>query len=226
MEARHRLGGLVPDAVLLIKNKWATHDDADIRAAWESAMKELSGQQYRIIPVPMEAECLTLVDNPRKGANMFALGLLAWVYQRDIEKVKEQIGTAFRKKRSAVFDSNVALLKLGYEWAEANIDFRIDVPPASIGEKLAVMNGNEALGLGAIASGMELCAMYPITPKRPRASTAARRHVPAFRVSCRRRNVCIACRPRHQVDRSSTQVRWQFQSSPSANWQTARPRAC
>jgi 2-oxoglutarate ferredoxin oxidoreductase subunit alpha len=27
-----------------------------------------------------------------------------------------------------------------------------------------VMNGNEALGLGAIASGMELCAMYPITP--------------------------------------------------------------
>ena len=26
------------------------------------------------------------------------------------------------------------------------------------------MNGNEALGLGAIASGMELCAMYPITP--------------------------------------------------------------
>ena len=26
------------------------------------------------------------------------------------------------------------------------------------------MNGNEALGMGAIASGMELCAMYPITP--------------------------------------------------------------
>ncbi|MBI6045933.1 2-oxoacid:acceptor oxidoreductase subunit alpha, partial [Clostridium perfringens] len=29
---------------------------------------------------------------------------------------------------------------------------------------LVVMNGNQALGLGAIASGMELCAMYPITP--------------------------------------------------------------
>jgi len=38
------------------------------------------------------------------------------------------------------------------------------VPPAAINEKLVVMNGNEALGLGAIASGMELCAMYPITP--------------------------------------------------------------
>jgi len=162
--ARHRLGALAPDAVLLVENKWATHEDADIRAAWDAAMTELSGQQYRIIPVPMEAECLTLVDNPRKGANMFALGLLAWVYQRDMEKVKEQIGIAFRKKSSAVFDTNVSLLKLGYEWAEANIDFRIDVPPAAINEKLVVMNGNEALGLGAIASGMELCAMYPITP--------------------------------------------------------------
>lgn len=26
------------------------------------------------------------------------------------------------------------------------------------------MNDNEALGMGALASGMELCAMYPITP--------------------------------------------------------------
>jgi 2-oxoglutarate ferredoxin oxidoreductase subunit alpha len=162
--ARHRLGALAPDAVLLVENKWATHDDADIRAAWDAAMTELSGQQYRIIPVPMEAECLTLVDNPRKGANMFALGLLAWVYRRDMERVKEQIGIAFRKKSSTVFDTNVALLKLGHDWAEANLDFRIDVPPAPIDEKLVVMNGNEALGLGAIASGMELCAMYPITP--------------------------------------------------------------
>jgi 2-oxoglutarate ferredoxin oxidoreductase subunit alpha len=29
---------------------------------------------------------------------------------------------------------------------------------------MVVMNGNEALGMGAIAAGMELCAMYPITP--------------------------------------------------------------
>jgi 2-oxoglutarate ferredoxin oxidoreductase subunit alpha len=63
-----------------------------------------------------------------------------------------------------VFEQNVALLKLGYRWAEQHIDFRIAVKPAPITEKLVVMNGNEALGLGAIAAGMELCAMYPITP--------------------------------------------------------------
>src|SRR5690348_10090398 len=56
--ARHRVGALAPDAVLLIEDKWATHDDADIVAAWQSAMAELGKSPYRIVPVPMEAVCL------------------------------------------------------------------------------------------------------------------------------------------------------------------------
>ncbi len=35
--ARHRLGALAPDATLLVEDKWATDDDADIRAAWDAA---------------------------------------------------------------------------------------------------------------------------------------------------------------------------------------------
>ena len=162
--ARHRLDALAPDAVLLVEDKWATHEDADIRAAWVAAMEELSHRQYRIIPVPMETECLTLVDNPRKGKNMFALGLLACIYGRDMERIKEQIAHAFRKKSEAVYEQNVALLELGHTWAEEHIDFRIEVTPPPITEPMVVMNGNEALGLGAIAAGMELCSMYPITP--------------------------------------------------------------
>ncbi len=162
--ARHRLEALAPDAVLLVEDKWASDEDADIRAAWEAGMAELSGQHYRIIPVPMEVECLTLVDNPRKGKNMFALGMLACIYTSDMARIKEQIAETFRKKSEQVYEQNVALLMLGYAWAEAHIDFRIEVPPAPVTEPLIVMNGNEALGLGAVAAGMELCAMYPITP--------------------------------------------------------------
>ncbi|HEU5357741.1 MAG TPA: hypothetical protein VFU45_01380 [Gemmatimonadales bacterium] len=58
----------------------------------------------------------------------------------------------------------MALLELGRAWAEEHIDFRVEVPPAPVTRDLVVMNGNEALGLGAVAAGMELCAMYPITP--------------------------------------------------------------
>ena len=162
--ARHRLDALAPDAVLLVEDRWATHEDGDIRAAWVAAMEELSHRHYRIIPVPMETECLTLVDNPRKGKNMFALGLLACIYGRDMDRIKEQIAYAFRKKSETVYEQNVGLLELGYAWAEEHIDFRVEVPPAAMTEALVVMNGNEALGLGAIAAGMEMCAMYPITP--------------------------------------------------------------
>jgi len=112
----------------------------------------------------MEEQCLTIDENPRKGKNMFALGLLAYIYDRSLDRIEDQIAYAFRKKSEDVYQRNVALLHLGYEWAGNNLDFRIDVPTTTSERPLVVMNGNEALALGALASGMELCAMYPITP--------------------------------------------------------------
>ncbi len=162
--ARHRLGALAADATILIEDKWATHDDAETRDAWERAMEELSNTRYRIIRVPMEEQCLTLVDNPRKGKNMFALGMLACIYQRDLDKIDAQIAQTFRKKSEAVYASSVSLVRLGYQWADEHIDFRVEVTPEPNDKAMVVMNGNEALGMGAIAAGMELCAMYPITP--------------------------------------------------------------
>ena len=162
--SRHRLGALADDAIILLENMWATHPNADIRGAWTKAMAELATKHYRIIEVPMEEQCLTLEENPRKGKNMFALGLLAYVYDRDVPRIEEQIAYAFRKKSEDVYQRSVALLHLGYDWGRANLDFRIQVEPAASDRPLVVMNGNEALALGALASGMELCAMYPITP--------------------------------------------------------------
>jgi len=162
--ARHRLGALAADATILIEDKWATHDDESIRAAWTSAMAELASNAYRIIPVPMEERCLTLVDNPRKGKNMFVLGALAWIYDRDLARIDDQVAHAFRKKSEAVYQRNVDLVRLGHTWAAEHLDLRVDVPPRADLPPMVVMNGNEAIGMGAIASGMELCAMYPITP--------------------------------------------------------------
>jgi 2-oxoglutarate/2-oxoacid ferredoxin oxidoreductase subunit alpha len=162
--SRHRLGALADDAIILLEDLWATHDNADIRNAWSRAIDELSTRNYRIIRVPMEERCLTIDENPRKGKNMFALGILASVYGRRLELIEEQIAYTFRKKSEEVYQRNVALMRLGYDWAEANLDFQIDVPARAADVPLVVMNGNEALALGALASGMELCAMYPITP--------------------------------------------------------------
>lgn len=169
---RHRLGALAEDAIILLDDQWKTHQQESIRAQWDEALAELADTSYRIIEVPIEAQCLTLVDNARKGKNMFALGLLAWIYGRDVERIREEIAFAFRKKSEAVYQKNVELLELGLRWAEENLDFRFDVPPMATQEARVVMNGNQAVALGAVASGMELIAMYPITP-----ATSASHHL-------------------------------------------------
>ncbi len=162
--ARHRLDALADDAFILIEDMWERHANADIRTAWHDAMEELDGRSYRIIRVPMEEQCLSVVENARRGKNMFALGLLAWIYGRDPDRVREQIVEQFKKKSDDVGERNVELCELGMRWAEEHLDFRVEVRPSPIDRPLVVMNGNQATALGAVASGMELCAMYPITP--------------------------------------------------------------
>ena len=162
--ARHRLGALARDAIILLESKWASHPDEDVLRAWQAALDELSTRSYRVILVPMDEQCLTLMDNPRKGKNMFALGMLACVYNRDMDRIRDQIAYAFRKKSEEVYLQNVKLLQLGFDWAAQHLDFRIDVPATPPSQPMVVMNGNEALGVGALAAGFDLCAMYPITP--------------------------------------------------------------
>ncbi len=162
--ARHRLDAIEDDAVLLVENMWATHRDEDIRAEWTAAMDELSAANYRIIEVPMEEECLTVVDNPRRGKNMFALGILCWMFDRDMDITRDQIAHAFRNKAPEVTERNHELLELGYSWADSHLDLRIEVEPGQSAENTLVMNGNQAIAYGAVAAGMDLAAMYPITP--------------------------------------------------------------
>ncbi|HET9513141.1 MAG TPA: 2-oxoacid:acceptor oxidoreductase subunit alpha [Gemmatimonadales bacterium] len=164
LRGRLQQKALADDAIILIENRWATDDDERIRAQWQEAMAELGGHGYRVIEVPMEAACEELTGGSRKGKNMFVLGLLSWIYQRDFELVKERIVQTFRKKSSELVQMNQALCELGYRWAEEHLDFRFNIPATRPERPMVVTNGNQAIALGAIAAGMDLCAMYPITP--------------------------------------------------------------
>jgi 2-oxoglutarate/2-oxoacid ferredoxin oxidoreductase subunit alpha len=52
----------------------------------------------------MEEECLQVVEDARRGKNMFVLGLLAFVYDRDLDLIREQIAHAFRKKSEEIYN--------------------------------------------------------------------------------------------------------------------------
>ena len=112
----------------------------------------------------MDAECRRWIEDPRRGKNIWSLGLLCALYERDLEIVDDLIERKLGRKGPAVVQVNQQLLRAGYDWAQQNLDFRFSVPVREASSARVVMNGNEALALGIMAAGIEVCAMYPITP--------------------------------------------------------------
>ncbi len=149
---------------MLLENKWATDASEAVQEKYHAAVADFKAKGYKVIEIPMEQECLKIVKNARKGKNMWVLGMLSYIYNRSIDKGETQIKTIFRKKAEAVISANLELFHSGYTWAEANLDFQYEIAPMDTREELVVMSGNEAIALGILASGMEVCSMYPITP--------------------------------------------------------------
>lgn len=149
---------------LLIENKWATHPRKEIRHEYEQALAKFHEYGYVIHEIPMEDECLKVVGNARKGKNMWVLGMLCQVYQRDLDIAAEQIRYIFRKKKEQIIADNLNLLNAGYKWAEENLALHFAIPSKPSEEEMVVMNGNEAVSLGVMAAGIDVCSMYPITP--------------------------------------------------------------
>ena len=157
-------GELKPGCIVLLESMWAESPDSKIVAQYAETRDRLLGDGYRLHEVPMEKQCKALVADPRKGKNMFVLGMLCNIYSLDMSLAREQIAFIFGKKDQKVIKSNVALLEAGWAWAEDNLDFKYCVPAGRATEPQVVINGNAALTLGILASGMDVCAMYPITP--------------------------------------------------------------
>lgn len=164
LEARMDAGALADNAVLFIDNQWADHFEEEVQASYQRVLEKARGRGYEIFEIPLEAETLKVVDNPRHGKNMWAVGLLAYLYDRDIELLERIVARQFEKKGAQVVENNLELLHRGYGYAERTLPFRYEVPTVPLETSQVVMNGNQALALGAIAAGFKLCSMYPITP--------------------------------------------------------------
>lgn len=161
---RVRSGDLRQGCTILLESMWATHADSVIAASYASAVEQLQKSGYRVVEIPFEKESRHLTVDPRRGKNMFVLGVLCQIYSLDLDIARDQVRQTFRKKPAPVIQSNLDLLAAGHAWAAANLDFQYHIPAVPATEPQIVVNGNTALGLGVMASGMDICAMYPITP--------------------------------------------------------------
>lgn len=106
-----------------------------------------------------------------RAKNMFVLGFLYWMYNRDMDNtigfIKEKFG-----KKPEIMDSNIKVLMAGYNYGDTtetfSTRFRVEKAKMDAGVYRSVM-GNQALAYGLIAasdrSGLPLfLGSYPITP--------------------------------------------------------------
>ena len=161
---RVRAGELKADCTILLESMWRNDADPNVAESYVRTHDQLVAAGYRVQEIPMERECRALVPDARRGKNMFALGMLCSIYSLDLQLARDQIALTFGKKAASVVATNVRLLEAGHTWAEAHLDFKYRIPAARAVLPQVVVNGNTALALGILASGMDICAMYPITP--------------------------------------------------------------
>ncbi|MFM2385320.1 MAG: hypothetical protein RL660_77 [Bacteroidota bacterium] len=130
---------------------------------------------YKIDVTKLTREALantTLGTKERDRAkNMFVLGFIYWMYNRDLDSTLAFLQEKFGNKQD-ILDSNIAVLKAGYNYADTTETFttRFTVEKAKLpAGTYRSITGNTALSYGLIAaaqqSGLQLfLGSYPITP--------------------------------------------------------------
>ena len=162
--SRLEAGSLADDALVLIDDQWATHDNERYQRSYREVLDRFRARGATIIEVPMDKETLRHVEEAERGKNMFAVGLLCALYSKDLNVLQDIIRGVFEKKAPEVIAAAVKLAGAGYQYGIANFEecFEIQAAPTDVSK--VAMNGNTALALGAVSAGFELCSMYPITP--------------------------------------------------------------
>ncbi len=165
---RVEAGAYGPKTIVLLESSWAEHPDEAIREQYRQALKDFSQVGLNIIELPIEATCRTVFKKPPVGRllgkNMFVVGMLAHIYDRDRDEIKNEIELLFKKRGQEVVDLNHELVDAGWQFARDSVNLRFEIGPLADSGERVVMNGNQAVGLGVLAAGIEVVAMYPITP--------------------------------------------------------------
>jgi 2-oxoglutarate/2-oxoacid ferredoxin oxidoreductase subunit alpha len=144
----------------------------------ENPLDDGSLDAYAVHPVgltSMTIKALESLDVSKKDAerakNMFALGLLSWLYSRPYESTLEFLARKFAK-RPELIAANTAAFIAGWNFGETTEDFavRYEVKPAHMKPgNYRNINGNTAIALGLVAAGVRsklpvFLGAYPITP--------------------------------------------------------------
>jgi 2-oxoglutarate ferredoxin oxidoreductase subunit alpha len=169
----------LPKGGTLIVNSDAFTDKNLDKAGYTSnPLEDGSLAEYQVHAIPLTTMTLEAVKDlglttreAERCKNMFALGLMAWLYTRPIDTTLEGMRKKFAK-RPEIAEANIRAFQAGYAFGETTETFSVhyEVAPAKLRPGVyRNVTGNQALALGLVAasvkSGLPLfLGAYPITP--------------------------------------------------------------
>ena len=169
-----------PQATIIIDtDSFGQKDLEKAQFKTEDYLGEMGIDSDRVVACPitqMVKDCLadSGMDNKAmlKCRNMFALGLVCWLFNRDLELVNNFLREKFAKK-PAIAESNIKVVQAGYDYghnvhASVPATYRIESKDKVKGRYMDI-TGNKATAYGLIAAaekaGLRLfLGSYPITP--------------------------------------------------------------
>jgi len=141
-------------------------------------LEDDSLDSYKVHAVALTSLTVAALSNlslSRKEAerskNMFALGLLSWMYHRPVEATENFLRAKFGKKPE-ILEANLLAYKTGWNYGETTEDFAVsyEIAPAKMPPgRYKNISGNVALAYGLVAASQQsdltlFLGSYPITP--------------------------------------------------------------
>lgn len=169
-----------PQATIIIDtDSFGAKDLEKAQFGTDDYLGEMGIDLDRVVACPlttMVKDCLagSGMDNKSvlKCRNMFALGLVCWLFNRDLELVNNYLRDKFAKKPQ-IAENNIKVVQAGYDYghnvhAGVPTTYRIESKDKVPGRYMDI-TGNKATAYGLIAAaekaGMQLfLGSYPITP--------------------------------------------------------------
>jgi len=172
------LANVVRGGTVIVNEDAFTQRNIDKAGFAADPLADGSLDGYQVFRVPMTSITVRAVEDlglskkeAERAKNMFALGLLSWMYDRPTETTKGWLERKFGGKQE-ILDANLAAFDAGYAFGETTEIFahqvQVAAAPVTPGTYRNIA-GAQALAWGLIAaaarSGLQLFyASYPITP--------------------------------------------------------------
>jgi 2-oxoglutarate/2-oxoacid ferredoxin oxidoreductase subunit alpha len=172
------LGDLVSGGTLIVNTDAFTKGNLKKAGYAANPLEDGSLEGYRVFQVPITSMTVGALDRfdlgnkeKQRSKNMFALGLMCFMFSRPTQGTEEWLRTKFARSPDLA-EANIAAFRAGWAFGETTEIFshRYEVPPAKLPPgTYRQITGNQALSYGLIAAaqlaGLPLfLGGYPITP--------------------------------------------------------------